>query len=581
MALLVWLLPLVVLPIATSSPGDLIEIESAAIEDVPTGWTVQGRAPAEHMLELTFAVKQSHLEDLQDTLLRVSDPNSPDYGQHLSNDEVQALVAPAVEDVARITAYLDAHGVAAEAATPNKDLLRAKLTVAVAEEMLATEYSVLFHEQSGARVVRALKGYSLPGDVAAAVDFVAPTVHIPGVHRPKQRRSNESSSAAEAAPNSFNTPKKLRQLYSVGSAEGKAPNNKQAVTAFLEQHFSARSLKTFNKLMCKDIACGKGEVKLVGDGTTGRLPGTEAMLDIEYITGVGGNIESEFWGFAGRSPDNHQNEPFLKWLEMVSSTSDAEVPKVFSTSYGEDEGRWSLSAAKRLNVEFQKAGVRGISLLFASGDQGANCKGDKFYPQGPASSPWVTAVGGTTAGSSWPAPGPDAEEGTYLSSGGFSNYWEMPDYQKTAVRGYLEQKGLPKQSERGYNVSGRAFPDISAQAEDFFVVAVLPAPGVSGTSCSSPTVAGIFSLLNDLRLQQGKSTLGFLNPLIYAHASAFNDITKGSSFGCDIPGGWPAKQGWDAVTGVGTPNYERLASAVDNLPSGRAAAALSQMQVTV
>ena len=64
-----------------------------------------------------------------------------------------------------------------------------------------------------------------------------------------------------------------------------------------------------------------------------------------------------------------------------------------------DEGSWSLAAAKRLNVEFQKAGARGISLLYASGDEGANCKGGKFVPEGPASSPYVTAVGGTKPGS--------------------------------------------------------------------------------------------------------------------------------------------------------------------------------------
>jgi tripeptidyl-peptidase-1 len=52
-------------------------------------------------------------------------------------------------------------------------------------------------------------------------------------------------------------------------------------------------------------------------------------------------------------------------------------------------------------------------------------------------------------------------------------------------------------------------------------------PGVSGTSCASPTAAGIFSLLNDVRLQAGQSSLGFLNPLIYENAAAFNDITTG------------------------------------------------------
>lgn len=294
------------------------------------------------------------------------------------------------------------------------------------------------------------------------------------------------------------------------------------------------------------------------------------MLDIETITGLAGNVESEFWGFSGHSTDNPQNEPFMKWLAQLSSTSDADVPKIFSTSYGEDEGSWSFPAAQRLNAEFQKAGVRGISLLFASGDSGPNCKNGKFTPQGPASSPWVTAVGGTQPGKTWPKPGKDSEQAIGLSSGGFSNYWPLPEWQKDAVGKYLQQSGLPNRS-LGYNVSGRAFPDISAQATLFFVYAAVPQPLVMGTSCASPTAAAVFSLLNDLRLQKGKSTLGFLNPLIYEKASAFSDVTVGESRAeC---GAWPAKPGWDAATGVGSPNYASLAQVVSDLPAGRGPAA--------
>jgi len=281
---------------------------------------------------------------------------------------------------------------------------------------------------------------------------------------------------------------------------------------------------------------------------------------------VAGNVESEFWGFSGNSPDNKQNEPFMKWLTQLSSTPDSDTPKIFSTSYGEDEGSWSYAAAQRLNVEFQKAGVRGVSLLFASGDSGANCKGGRFTPNMPASSPYVTAVGGTQPGNAWPKPGGEMAIG--LSSGGFSDYWPMPEYQKKAVSTYLQGSGLPNKS-FGYNISGRAFPDISAQATLFYVQAGIPEPLVEGTSCASPTAAGVFSMLNDLRLQNGKSTLGFLNPLIYESTSSFNDIVNGSSHAGSCGNGWPAKAGWDAATGLGTPDYEKLAKVVLDLPGGR------------
>merc|ERR1711998_661895 len=118
------------------------------------------------------------------------------------------------------------------------------------------------------------------------------------------------------------------------------------------------------------------------------------------------------------------------------------------------------------------------------------------------------------------------------SSGGFSNYWATPDWQKEAVAAYLKQPGVPSSSERGYNTSGRGFPDIAAQATDFCVTPF--GCGVAGTSCATPTVGGIIGALNDARLAAGKSSLGFLNPLLYSlgGTDSFQDITTGSGSGC-------------------------------------------------
>jgi len=542
----------------------LFSCDAASVEtkvQKPIGWVQGSRSNQDQTIELLFAVKQQGQQELHDALMRVSKPSSPEYGQHLSNDEVHQMTTPDPAHVEAVMSFIRSHGGEPVAATPNSDMITAKVTTETAERMLSATYHQ--HQHSSGKVIsRVSDGYSLPDEVALAVDFVSPTVHFPGVHRPTQ-----SPKLADTGNGLFNTPTALRQLYNI-DVEGKADGNKQAVTAFLEQGYADASLKQFWNSYCDGINCGKGEVTLVGDATTGH--GTESMLDIETITGVAGNVDSEFWGFSGRSPDNAENEPFMKWLAQMSSTGDDAIPKLFSTSYGEDENSWSLEAATRLNTEFQKAGARGISLLYAAGDEGANCKSGTFVPEGPGSSPYVTSVGGTQPSGSWPAPGGETAVG--LSSGGFSNYWDMPDWQKDAVAKYLTQDGLPEQSQRGYNTSGRAYPDISAQAMNFVVVDHgIPLPGVAGTSCASPTAAGIVSLLNDVRLQNGKSSLGFLNPFIYENAASFNDITTGSGRGCGlVGGGWPAKEGWDAVTGVGTPDYAKLAKAVLALPAGRA-----------
>lgn len=90
---------------------------------------------------------------------------------------------------------------------------------------------------------------------------------------------------------------------------------------------------------------------------------------------------------------------------------------------------------------------------------------------------------------------------------------------------------------------------------------------MDGTSCSTPVVAGIISLLNDYMISQGRSPLGFLNPWLYGGGlSGLNDIMSGSNPGCNT-GGFPAVAGWDPVTGLGTPDFERLLESLPVIPN--------------
>jgi tripeptidyl-peptidase-1 len=350
-----------------------------------------------------------------------------------------------------------------------------------------------------------------------------------------------------------NTPASLRTLYAIGDVEGTGAT-KQAATGFLKQYFKPTDLQKFYESFYK-VAEGR-TIAAVGD-KMGTSAGVEASLDVDYISSVGGNVTTEFWSFDGTAPDNPQNEPFLKWIQLVSNTKDADVPHVFSTSYGEDESSVSTDYADRINVEFAKAGTRGISLMFASGDDGvgSDCKHGQFDSKWPAGSPYVTAVGGT-------APGSSSETTAGLSSGGFSYRYAQPSWQTSAVSEYFSSaSGVPDKSK--FNATGRAFPDVSAQAVGFTVVNNgMTMPGVAGTSAACPTFSAVIGLLNDLRAQNGKSPLGFLNPWIYKSMSAFNDITTGSNPGCSTEG-FPAAKGWDPATGVGSPNYSKMAKAMN------------------
>ena len=167
----------------------------------------------------------------------------------------------------------------------------------------------------------------------------------------------------------------------------------------------------------------------------------------------------------------------------------------------------------------------------------------------------VTSVGGTQ--------GSGPEQGWDGSSGGFSTYYKRPSYQNAAVTTFLETlapgtyKGL-------FNPKGRAFPDVSAQGVNFIVDIGGQGQGVSGTSASSPTFAAVVALLNDeqqAQARQGPARLPQPAPVLAGRRRALNDITAGSNAGCGTDG-FLALEGWDPVTGLGTPDYGKLRKAV-------------------
>merc|ERR1712118_293340 len=168
-----------------------------------------------------------------------------------------------------------------------------------------------------------------------------------------------------------------------------------------------------------------------------------------------------------------------------------------------------------------KAEVRGISILFASGDQGV-CGREgcgifkfRFKPDFPAASPYITSVGGTDFLNS----GIGDEKAWQDGGGGFSDTFGIPDYQKEAVAAYKSNPDANMPPQAYWNNTGRGYPDVAALGgtkTPYCVATSGMFSGVAGTSASCPVVAGVFAKL----------------------------------------------KGWDAATGFGTPDYEALAKLV-------------------
>jgi len=283
----------------------------------------------------------------------------------------------------------------------------------------------------------------------------------------------------------------------------------------------------------------------------------EALLDIEYLASLTGPIPlSDYY------LDQYS---LLDWAQKVNA--DPKAPWVHSVSYGNDEiQQTSVAYMNSVNEQFMQITSRGITILFASGDQGvwgrSGTTTGTFNPDFPAASPYILAVGGSDLSTTNIGP----ETCCTDSGGGFSNTFARPTWQNDAVNNYIKTASLPPQAL--WNATGRGYPDVSAIFGlniPYCIAADSKFVGVAGTSASSPVAASIFGLLNDIRLKNKQPTLGFANPWIYqtfaAHPEAFNDITTGKN-SAGKSAGFEAIAGWDPCTGVGTLNYNTLKTLV-------------------
>ena len=162
-----------------------------------------------------------------------------------------------------------------------------------------------------------------------------------------------------------------------------------------------------------------------------------------------------------------------------------------------------------------------------------------------------------------------------MSGGGFSNVSLAPAYQAQAIAGYFSS-GVSLPNATVYNAAGRGFPDISAIGYNGYIIDGGEAGLVSGTSMSTPIVAAIVALAAADYARITNSTLGFLNPLLYAAVAGGEDVVTDITIGdnCETAGcntregqqdGFLCADGWDPVTGLGSPLYQGMKKYVEKL----------------
>jgi len=290
-------------------------------------------------------------------------------------------------------------------------------------------------------------------------------------------------------------------------------------------------------------APGITAVSVDGGKNAPSTPGSadgEVMLDIEVAASVapGAKIAVYF------TPNTSKG--FID--AITTAVHDAtNKPSVISISWGGPESTWSKQTMLAMDAACQSAAALGVTITVAAGDNGSSDGAKGNNVDFPASSPHVLACGGTKL---------DANGATIVSEvvwnelannegatgGGVSNVFALPSWQAKA---HVPAPGV--------STGGRGVPDVAGNAD--------PATGytirvdgktivLGGTSAVAPLWAGLVAVAN----HQLGTQAGFIQPAIYAAraASAFNDITQGNN------GAFSAGPGWDACTGLGSPNAARL-----------------------
>jgi subtilase family serine protease len=291
---------------------------------------------------------------------------------------------------------------------------------------------------------------------------------------------------------------------------------------------------------------------------------------------------------------------FQQMMNAEQYVVDNHLADVITQSFGAGEGSFhnGLAALTNLRQAFIDAQANHVTVFASSGDGGTTntfkepVKNPAVIPYPsviwPASDPLVTSVGGTYLCTNASAVATDPrtldntsppvncqnqsqdEVGWIASGGGYSILFPRPTFQNTLPPGSTfvgSSVGAP-----GPNTNMRGVPDIAYQASSrtgVLVYDTLPAttasgPGgwfiVGGTSASSPQWAGLIAIAD----QMAGRDLGYINPSLYQiannpaqYANDYFDVTTGNNQLTSIPG-YPASQGWDAVTGLGTPNVANL-----------------------
>jgi len=467
-------------------------------------------------------------------------------GRQLSREEYAASYGASQKDFDAVRAFAEANGLKVD---ENKSsLLRRRVelhgTISAFNQAFGVElndYKPSGTKQTDARFHAIVGSITVPQELVGSVEAVLGLDNRP-IATPKIRL-RRNASADRTQPAGTFIPPQVAQVYSFPTAPTGASGGAGQTIGIIELGGGYNPADITNYFL-NTIGLKAPTVTAMtldggsNDPTNANSADAEVLLDIEVAGSVapGANIVVYF--------TTNTDQGFQDAISTAIHDT-ANNPSVISISWGGPESTWSQTAINSMDTTCQSAAALGISITVAAGDNGSSDGESGNNVDFPASSPHVLGCGGTALTASngqcqsevvWN----DQASSGGATGGGVSAVFPLPVWQANA--------GVPGSAATG----GRGVPDVAGDASPGTGYQILvdgQQEVVGGTSAVAPLWAGLIALLN----QQLGRNVGFLNPQIYSLGEKpFFDITSGNN------GAFSADTGWDACTGLGSPNGQLL-----------------------
>ena len=529
-------------------PGqEYVELEGSFRSPIPDGREV-GPANEQDVIEVTVLLRPAHTEE---TPSAAQQPRVRERSYAPRRELGQRTGAPhsAAE---RVATFASDNDLTVEESRPEQR--RVVLSGTVEAMSRAFRVTLATYEAAGERYRGRTGIIQVRDDIADDVGAVLGLDNRPQA-RPRIQRRPKRAGAASGAPTSY-TPGQVAGMYNFPAAYTGAGQ----CIGILEfgGGFTEDDLAVF---FADNGISPPPEVVAVGVDGAGNNPGgdqnsdVEVMLDIE----VAGSVAPEARIVVYFAPNTSRG-----FVDAVAAAvhDEQNQPTSLSISWGGAEETWTTQVRNAMDGFFQDAAQIGMTVLAAAGDDGSRdgIKDGQVHVDYPAASPAVLGCGGTriqvsgnaiTSEVAWN----DGNQGG-AGGGGVSRRYPVPAYQQAS--------DVPPSANPGHR-PGRGVPDWSADASPFSGYEIRLVGGqtepVGGTSAVAPLFAGLVALLG----QALNKPAGFLHPVLYGRAAAegaFRDITSGTN---NITGhlpGYSTAPGWDACSGLGSPDGELLLKAL-------------------